>query len=73
MSAQPIPVIEIPAKDLNHFDPNNFSFGKNFTNYMLEAEYSDGAWKNVIIKKKRNFLMEKKRKTQCTVTFATLK
>jgi hypothetical protein len=39
MSAQSIPVIEIPAKDLNHFDPNNFSFGKNFTNYMLEAEY----------------------------------
>jgi branched-chain amino acid aminotransferase len=51
MSAQSIPVIEIPAKDLNHFDPNNFSFGKNFTNYMLEADYSDGAWKNTIIKK----------------------
>jgi branched-chain amino acid aminotransferase len=51
MSAQSIPVIEIPAKDLNHFDPNNFSFGKNFTNYMLEAEYSDGTWKNAVIKK----------------------
>ena len=51
MSAQSIPVIEIPAKDLNHFDPNNFSFGKNFTNYMLEADYIDGAWKNTIIKK----------------------
>ena len=51
MSAQSIPVIEIPAKDLNHFDPNNFSFGKNFTNYMLEAEYNDGAWKNAVIKK----------------------
>ena len=51
MSAQSIPVIEIPAKDLNHFDPNNFSFGKNFTNYMLEAEYIDGAWKNAVIKK----------------------
>ena len=51
MSAQSIPVIEIPAKDLNHFDPNNFSFGKNFTNYMLEAEYSEGTWKNAVIKK----------------------
>ena len=51
MSAQSIPVIEIPAKDLNHFDPNNFSFGKNFTNYMLEAEYNDGAWQNAVIKK----------------------
>jgi len=51
MSAQSIPVTEIPAKDLNHFDPNNFSFGKNFTNYMLEAEYSEGAWKNAVIKK----------------------
>ena len=51
MSAQTIPVIEIPANDLNHFDPNNFSFGKNFTNYMLEAEYSEGAWKNAVIKK----------------------
>jgi branched-chain amino acid aminotransferase len=51
MSAQSIPVIEIPVKDLNHFDPNNFSFGKSFTNYMLEAEYSDGAWKNAVIKK----------------------
>ena len=51
MSAQTIPVIEIPANDLNHFDPNNFSFGKNFTNYMLEAEYSEGAWNNAVIKK----------------------
>ena len=51
MSAQSIPVIEIPVKDLNHLDPDNLSFGNNFTNYMLEAEYSDGAWKNAVIKK----------------------
>ena len=51
MSAKSIPVIEIPAKDLKHLDPNNFSFGKSFTNYMLEADYIDGEWKNAIIKK----------------------
>ncbi|MGI9139085.1 MAG: branched-chain amino acid aminotransferase [Sediminibacterium sp.] len=51
MSAQSIPVIEIPSKDLNHFDPNNFSFGKSFTNYMLEADFIEGEWKNAAIKK----------------------
>ena len=51
MSAQSIPVIEIPSKDLKHLDLNNFSFGKSFTNYMLEADYKDGEWKNAIIKK----------------------
>lgn len=51
MSTQSIPVIEIPAKDLKQLDANNFSFGKSFTNYMLEADYSEGEWKNAVIKK----------------------
>jgi branched-chain amino acid aminotransferase len=51
MSAQSIPVIEIPGKDLKQLDPNNFSFGKSFTNYMLAADYKDGKWQNAVIKK----------------------
>ena len=51
MSAQKIPVIEIPTGELKKFDPEHFSFGKSFTNYMLEADYIDGEWKNAVIKK----------------------
>ncbi|MFY8166549.1 MAG: branched-chain amino acid aminotransferase [Sediminibacterium sp.] len=51
MSAQQIPVIDIPSGELKKFDPANFSFGKSFTNYMLEADYIDGEWKNAVIKK----------------------
>ena len=51
MSAQKIPVIEIPKGELKKFDPDNFSFGKNFTNYMLEADYINGEWTKAVIKK----------------------
>jgi len=51
MSAQKIPVLEIPTGELKKLDPDNFSFGKSFTNYMLEADYIDGEWKNAVIKK----------------------
>jgi branched-chain amino acid aminotransferase len=50
MSAQKIPVIEIPKGELKKFDPANFSFGKSFTNYMLEADYINGEWQNAVIK-----------------------
>ena len=30
---------------------NNLAFGKNFTNYVLEADYDDGEWKKAVIKK----------------------
>jgi branched-chain amino acid aminotransferase len=51
MSAKNIPFIEMPKEQLRHLDPKNFFFGKSFTNYMLEADYIDGEWKNAVIKK----------------------
>ena len=51
MSAGNIPFIEMPKEQLRHLDPQNFYFGKSFTNYMLEADYKDGAWTNAVIKK----------------------
>jgi branched-chain amino acid aminotransferase len=51
MSAQNIPFIEMPKDQLRQLDPKNFFFGKSFTNYMLEADYIDGEWKNAVIKK----------------------
>jgi len=51
MSVGNIPFIEMPNEQLRHLDPENFSFGKSFTNYMLEADYKDGAWTNAVIKK----------------------
>ena len=51
MSAQKIPFIEMPKDQLRQLDPNNFFFGKSFTNYMLEADYEDGEWKHAVIKK----------------------
>lgn len=58
MSAQKIPVIEIPSGELNKLDPDNFAFGKSFTNYMLEADYIDGEWKNAVIKKYAPLMMD---------------
>ena len=51
MSAHNIPFIEMPKEQLRQLDPKNFFFGKSFTNYMLEADYIDGEWKNEVIKK----------------------
>lgn len=51
MSAKNIPFIEMPKEQLRQLDPKNFFFGKSFTNYMLEADYIDGEWKNAVIKK----------------------
>jgi branched-chain amino acid aminotransferase len=51
MSVGNIPFIEMPKEQLRHLDPQNFYFGKSFTNYMLEADYKDGAWTNAVIKK----------------------
>jgi branched-chain amino acid aminotransferase len=58
MSAQKISFIEIPFGELNKLDPDNFAFGKSFTNYMLEADYIDGEWKNAVIKKYAPLLMD---------------
>jgi len=51
MSVHPIPFIEMPEAQLRHLDAKNFYFGKSFTNYMLEADFIDGEWKNAVIKK----------------------
>lgn len=51
MSTSTISVIEIPAGELKKLDMNNLAFGKNFTNYVLEADYDDGEWKKAVIKK----------------------
>lgn len=51
MTPANIPFIEMPKEQLRHLDPKNFYFGKSFTNYMLEADYIDGEWKNAVIKK----------------------
>ena len=51
MSVGNIPFIEMPKEQLRQLDPQNFYFGKSFTNYMLEADYVDGAWTNAVIKK----------------------
>ena len=51
MSVGNIPFIEMPKEQLRQLDPQNFYFGKSFTNYMLEADYKDGAWTNAVIKK----------------------
>ena len=55
MSAGNIPFIEIPKEQLRHLDPKNFYFGKSFTNYMLEADYKDGAWTNAVIKNSNHY------------------
>ena len=51
MSVGNIPFIEMPKEQLRQLDPQNFYFGKSFTNYMLEADYKDGSWTNAVIKK----------------------
>lgn len=50
MPVQKIPVVEIPVEQLKKLDLPNLAFGKHFTNYMLEADYINGEWTNVIIK-----------------------
>ena len=35
---------------ISEVDYTNLSFGKNFTDHMLVAEYIDGEWTNVAIK-----------------------
>jgi branched-chain amino acid aminotransferase len=45
-----IPVIKAEQSKLPGLNLANMPFGKYFTDYMLEADFEDGAWKNVTIK-----------------------
>ncbi len=45
-----IPVTHANGSKLKSLDLNNLPFGKYFTDHMLEADYENGVWKNVVIK-----------------------
>ncbi len=45
-----IAITKIETSKLNDISLENLPFGKYFTDYMLEADYEDGEWKNVEIK-----------------------
>lgn len=45
VSALGIRVNKIKKSRISEIDPNNIQFGKNYSDHMLLAEYSDGAWK----------------------------
>lgn len=44
VSALGIRVNKIEKSRISEIDPNNIQFGKNYSDHMLLAEYSDGAW-----------------------------
>lgn len=43
-------IIKAERSKLNETPLQNLPFGKYFTDYMLEADYEDGEWKNIEIK-----------------------
>jgi branched-chain amino acid aminotransferase len=50
IAAERIPVTKIERSKLHDTPLENIPFGKYFTDYMLEADYEDGEWKNAEIK-----------------------
>jgi len=50
IAAHTIPVTKVEASKLPGVKLENVPFGKYSTDYMLEADYVDGEWKNVEIK-----------------------
>ena len=50
MATTEIPVQKVSKSKLSEINLENLPFGKYFTDYMLEADYIDGEWKNVVIK-----------------------
>lgn len=45
-----VSVEKIKVSKLGQVDFNNLTFGKQFTDYMFECDYSDGEWKNPRVK-----------------------
>jgi len=43
---------------LKNISLENLNFGKQFTDYMLEADYQNGEWKNVVIKPYQPLLLD---------------
>jgi branched-chain amino acid aminotransferase len=50
MATTEIPVQKVSKSKLSEINLENLPFGKYFTDYMLEADYIDGEWKNAVIK-----------------------
>lgn len=50
IAAQRLPVTKIERSKLKDTPLENIPFGKYFTDYMLEADYENGEWKNAEIK-----------------------
>ena len=50
MATTEIPVQKVGKSKLSEINLENLPFGKYFTDYMLEADYIDGEWKNAVIK-----------------------
>lgn len=53
-----IPIQKIKQSKLKDVELNGVPFGKYFSDHMLEADYEDGEWKNVIIKPYQPLLLE---------------
>ncbi len=53
-----LPVTKIERSKLQDTPLENIPFGKYFTDYMLEADYQDGEWKNVEIKPYQPLLLD---------------
>ena len=53
-----LPVTRIERSKLQDTPLENIPFGKYFTDYMLEAEYQDGEWKNAEIKPYQPLLLD---------------
>ncbi|MFT3981862.1 MAG: branched-chain amino acid aminotransferase [Ferruginibacter sp.] len=51
-------ITKIDRSKLTDINLENIPFGKYFTDYMLEADYEDGEWKNVEIKPYQPLLLE---------------
>lgn len=52
-----ISTTRIESSRLHEVSLENVSFGKYFTDHMLEADYEDGEWKNIEIKPFQHLLM----------------
>ena len=50
IAAMDIQITKATSSKLKDINLENIPFGKYFTDHMLEADYEDGAWKNVVIR-----------------------
>ncbi|HET6255375.1 MAG TPA: branched-chain amino acid aminotransferase [Puia sp.] len=54
IAALDIQVTKVAKSRLGEVDFDNFSFGKHFTDHMLEVDYVNGEWKKVMIRPFQN-------------------